>query len=94
MSTLKKSNYEPLLKEDLVCFHCQQHQKNVPSLKSHLKAEWEKLEKKAKDKAHVEQMLAKKRKRDSTNSATQSVSHESESELEVSAKRRQTGNEE
>ncbi|KAI0316693.1 HIT-like domain-containing protein [Amylostereum chailletii] len=40
-SQLKKSQYEPLLKEDLVCLHCESPMKNMPTLKAHLQEEWE-----------------------------------------------------
>ncbi|KAF9005593.1 hypothetical protein BDQ17DRAFT_1353434 [Cyathus striatus] len=42
------STFEPLLKEDLSCFHCGCRMKNMPSLKVHLQTEWEKLEKASK----------------------------------------------
>ena len=47
MAKLKASEYEPILKEDLSCFWCHSHQKNMPTLKAHLQEEWNKLEKRA-----------------------------------------------
>ena len=47
MAKLKASEYEPILKEDLSCFRCHSHQKNMPTLKAHLQEEWNKLEKRA-----------------------------------------------
>ncbi|KAF8959029.1 hypothetical protein BDZ97DRAFT_1839470 [Flammula alnicola] len=40
---LKPSNYEPILKESLSCFHCDTEMKNMPSLKTHLQEEWDNL---------------------------------------------------
>jgi len=42
MSELKKSQYELLLKDDLVCWRCGQVLKNMPMLKTHLQEEWDK----------------------------------------------------
>jgi len=53
---LKPSNFEPLLKEDLACFRCRAEMKNMPTLKSHLQEEWDKLERRAK------QIQSRKRK--------------------------------
>jgi aprataxin len=47
MAKLKASEYEPILKEDLSCFRCHSHQKNMPTLNAHLQEDWNKLEKKA-----------------------------------------------
>jgi len=47
MAKLKASEYEPILKEDLSCFRCHSHQKNMPTLKAHLQEDWNKLEKQA-----------------------------------------------
>jgi len=47
MAKLKASEYEPILKEDLSCFRCHSHQKNMPTLKAHLQEDWNKLEKRA-----------------------------------------------
>jgi len=58
MSELKKSQYEPLLKDDLSCWRCGKDMKNMPTLKAHLQEEWDNLAKKEKAK------LDKKRKRD------------------------------
>ncbi|KAA1469527.1 HIT-like protein, partial [Dentipellis sp. KUC8613] len=41
VSQLKKSEYEPRLKEDLVCFRCERALKNMPALKAHLQEEWD-----------------------------------------------------
>lgn len=48
MSKLRKSQYEPLLKEDLVCWRCEETFKSIPKLKEHLRQEWEKDAVKAK----------------------------------------------
>ncbi|KZP20762.1 HIT-like protein [Athelia psychrophila] len=58
MRELKKSAYEPLLKEDLACWRCGAAMKNMPTLKAHLQEEWEKEEKAQKAK------LQRKRKRE------------------------------
>ncbi|KAK7693437.1 hypothetical protein QCA50_003005 [Cerrena zonata] len=50
ISELKKSQYEPLLKEDLECFRCECSIKNMPLLKTHLQEEWDKLAEKEKAK--------------------------------------------
>ncbi|GJE86923.1 HIT-like domain-containing protein [Phanerochaete sordida] len=38
---LKPSTYEPLLKHDLECFHCNEEFKTMPKLKEHLQEEWD-----------------------------------------------------
>ena len=43
ISALKTSDYEPLLKEDLSCHHCDRAFKNMPQLKGHLQEEWDAL---------------------------------------------------
>lgn len=48
MAELKPSKYEPILKEDLVCFRCHKPQKNIPALKMHLQTEWDNLRKREK----------------------------------------------
>jgi len=58
MSELKKSQYEPLLKDDLVCWRCGHVLKNMPTLKAHLQEEWDKEAKVEKAK------LERKRKRE------------------------------
>ena len=45
---MKPNNYEPILKEPLVCFKCNSEIKNIPTLKNHLQEEWDKLERRAK----------------------------------------------
>ncbi|THH13438.1 hypothetical protein EW146_g6780 [Bondarzewia mesenterica] len=47
MSEFKKSQYEPKLKEDFVCFHCDLPQRNFPILKAHLLSEFQQLRKQA-----------------------------------------------
>jgi aprataxin len=56
MSSLKKLEYEPLLKEDLMCFRCGRTLKNMPLLKTHLQEEWNALRSKgaSKRKADIE----------------------------------------
>lgn len=56
MSRLPVSQYEPLLKENLVCWRCNASQKNLPALKAHLEEEWKREKEKA--------LLHKKRKRE------------------------------
>ncbi|KAJ3486610.1 hypothetical protein NLI96_g4134 [Meripilus lineatus] len=58
VSQLKKTEYEPYLKEDLSCFHCSESFKNMPKLKEHLQEEWNKMSKREKSK------LERKRKRE------------------------------
>ncbi|CAL1704540.1 unnamed protein product [Somion occarium] len=70
MSELKKSKYEPLLKENLTCFRCDAMFKNIPTLKSHLEEEWNKLVQKEKAK-HAKQS---KRRRE-TEDAKSTTSH-------------------
>lgn len=48
MVELKPSKYEPILKEALVCFQCNEPQKNMPTLKAHLQTEWDNLRKREK----------------------------------------------
>ena len=45
---MKRTTYEPILKEPLVCFRCNSEMKNMPILKAHLQEEWDKLERRAK----------------------------------------------
>lgn len=40
---LEPKLYEPLLKRPLACFQCGKEMKNIPTLKEHLEAEWDKL---------------------------------------------------
>ncbi|KAG6333962.1 hypothetical protein ID866_5130 [Astraeus odoratus] len=58
MSELKKSMYDPLLKEDLACWKCDRAMKNMPTLKAHLQEEWDNEARKQKAK------IERKRKRD------------------------------
>ncbi|KAF8590586.1 hypothetical protein K439DRAFT_100458 [Ramaria rubella] len=55
MSKLDKARYEPLLKEDLSCWRCDETFKTIPNLKEHLRQEWEKDAAKA---------ISRKRKRE------------------------------
>ena len=41
ISQLGKTQYESLLKEDLVCWRCDEAFKTIPKLKEHLRQEWE-----------------------------------------------------
>jgi len=68
MSELKKSQYEPLLKDDLVCWRCGHIFKTMPTLKAHLQEEWE-IEAKI-EKAKVERK--RKREQSSKDSVEQS----------------------
>jgi len=52
VATLKKSQYESLLKEDLSCWKCTLGFKNIPQLKGHLQEEWDKQTKIEKAKLH------------------------------------------
>ena len=74
MSQLKKSEYEPLLKESLCCWRCERDMKNMPLLKAHLQEEWD--EEARKEKAR----LARKRKRDDATSVAPNVSDDKEPE--------------
>ena len=58
MAKLKASEYEPILKEDLSCFRCHSHQKNMPTLKAHLQEEWNKLEKPATKQTENENVIS------------------------------------
>jgi aprataxin len=51
MSDLKKSQYEPLLNEELSCWRCGQAMQNMHTLKTHLQEEWDKAARKAKAKS-------------------------------------------
>lgn len=70
MAKLSKSQYEPLLKEDLVCWRCDESFKTIPKLKEHLRAEWEKDAARAKAKGERE----RKRKRDEDESSADNPS--------------------
>jgi aprataxin len=63
-AALKEKDYEPMLKEDLSCFHCERMFKNIPTLKAHLQEEFDKLAKKAKDSSAMRDALERKRKRE------------------------------
>ncbi len=65
MSELKRSQYEPLLKDDMSCFHCGQGFKTIPKLKEHLQDEWNKLaQRHNKNAANADNSASKKRKRE------------------------------
>jgi C2HE / C2H2 / C2HC zinc-binding finger len=51
VKALKPTKYEPLLKEPLVCFHCNVEMKNISFLKKHLEEEWDKLERQGRESA-------------------------------------------
>ncbi|KAG2078122.1 HIT-like protein [Suillus decipiens] len=51
ISQLKRSEYDPLLKEDLSCWKCDRELSNMPKLKSHLQEEFDKLSDQEKEKA-------------------------------------------
>jgi len=72
MAELKKSQYEPLLKEDLTCFRCGHTMKNIPTLKVHLQEEWDKGA--AREKAKLE----RKRKREEHNDDQAKKKHEAD----------------
>ncbi|PPR03537.1 hypothetical protein CVT24_007023 [Panaeolus cyanescens] len=38
----------PILKQELICFHCDQTINNIPTLKKHLQEEWDKVDKRKK----------------------------------------------
>ena len=48
MAKLEPKAHEKLLKESLVCWHCNQEMKNMPTLKPHLQEEWDSFAKKEK----------------------------------------------
>ncbi|KAJ7709962.1 HIT-like domain-containing protein [Mycena rosella] len=41
MAKLDAKHYELMLKEDLSCWRCNAHMKNIPTLKTHLQEEWD-----------------------------------------------------
>ncbi|EJD46088.1 HIT-like protein, partial [Auricularia subglabra TFB-10046 SS5] len=45
MAKLPKKQYEPLLKEKLMCFRCEQELKTIPALRAHLQEEFDREEK-------------------------------------------------
>jgi aprataxin len=45
MARLAPEEYEPHLKDALVCFHCGEAMKNMPTLKKHLQEEFDALRK-------------------------------------------------
>ena len=49
VKALKPTKYEPILKEPLVCFHCNAEMKNIPLLKKHLEEEWDRLEQRGRE---------------------------------------------
>ncbi|KAF7294986.1 HIT domain-containing protein [Mycena indigotica] len=55
MAKLNAKEYEPLLKEDLVCWRCDTTMKNMPTLKMHLQEEWDKVVKREKAKLEKKQ---------------------------------------
>ncbi|KAF9069943.1 hypothetical protein BDP27DRAFT_666644 [Rhodocollybia butyracea] len=57
MSKLDTHAYEKLLKEDLICWNCEAPMKNIPTLKSHLQEEWDKLAKREKARAERKRKL-------------------------------------
>ncbi|TCD68898.1 hypothetical protein EIP91_009448 [Steccherinum ochraceum] len=59
---LNPAEYEPFLKEDLVCFKCHKLFKNIPKLKEHLQEEFDALIKR--EKAKQERLAKQKRKRE------------------------------
>jgi aprataxin len=77
MSKLKKSQYEPLLKDDLVCWRCGHVLKNMPTLKTHLQEEWDKEAKT--EKARLERK--RKREESSRDSVDQGEPKRHESEV-------------
>jgi len=79
MASMKKSQYEPLLKEDLSCWRCHSEFKTIPKLKAHLQEEWDNEAKREKAK------LERKRKRED-GSTTET---ESKKSTEPSSKRRE-----
>ncbi|KAH9484331.1 Aprataxin [Psilocybe cubensis] len=62
----KPSKYEPILKESLRCFHCNEEMKNMPTLKAHLQEEWNKLERRGKE------IAKRKRKHEQTRASSAS----------------------
>jgi len=63
VKALKPGKYEPILKEPLICFHCNAEMKNIPLLKKHLEEEWNKLERRGRESA------ARKRKAEASNTS-------------------------
>ncbi|KAF8902081.1 HIT-like domain-containing protein [Gymnopilus junonius] len=63
----KPSKFEPILKDKLACFHCEMEMKNMPTLKSHLQEEWDKLERRSRDSAKRKRKLEERADSQSTN---------------------------
>jgi len=57
MSKSDKRSYEKLLKEGLMCWNCELPMKNLPTLKTHLQEEWDKLAKREKARAERKRKL-------------------------------------
>jgi aprataxin len=64
MSQLKSKDYEPILKEALQCWRCDELLKTIPALKEHLKEHFASDTARAKKKQ--ERMEVSKRKRDNS----------------------------
>ncbi|KAF7791306.1 hypothetical protein EIP86_002320 [Pleurotus ostreatoroseus] len=70
MIQFKPSTYEPLLKEDLVCFHCHREMRNIPVLKDHLEREFDEMKERGRERERNRKAaLEKKRKREEERAA-------------------------
>ncbi|KAJ3772350.1 HIT-like protein [Lentinula raphanica] len=62
MIQLDHKEYEKLLKEDLVCWKCEVSMKNIPTLKTHLQEEWDKVTKREKGKVERKRKMEEREK--------------------------------
>ena len=70
MIQFKSSTYEPLLKEDLMCFHCTREMRNMPVLKDHLEREFDEMKERGRERERNRKaLLEKKRKREEERAA-------------------------
>lgn len=88
---LKATTYEPLLKQPLECFWCEEEFKTMPKLKVHLQKEWDDLakkerpywERKKKAKKEAERKKAERKKvEEKANAGKTAVEEEKEQENE------------
>jgi hypothetical protein len=52
MAKINPASYEPLIKEPLQCWDCEEEMRNFPKLKAHLEKKWDKQV--ARHRAHLE----------------------------------------
>jgi len=63
MAKLDPKQYEPILKQDMSCWHCGTPFKNIPKLKAHLQEEWDSQAKQEKAKLDRKRLLEEKEKK-------------------------------